>query len=257
MSDLESAGARPDLPQTAPRSDAAAGESPARTATLGRPGLLHLLTLFVAVATVVLHLMGEELHRAYLRYWHLDAGLFPKTSDWLLIYGYHGSTYVIAEALVLAWHYLAWLPVVVVCFAAYLWLLVKPLSLNGPAGAWRARLPLSLFRALAWLASSILLLVGLVSTMVLVLVLALVPALLAQHAGVRMAMKEAEDFRRGCDQSKAACVLVRKEGRALATGYILESSVTHIALFDANLRRAIALPREGTDTLSLREPPAP
>lgn len=254
MSHLEPADDHIDASETSRQSKPSASQSPVRTPTLGRLGLLHLLTLFVAVATVVLHLMGEELHRAYLKYWYLDAGLFPKTTDWLLIYGYHGSMHVITEALVLAWRHLVWFPLIVVCFAAYLWLLVKPLSLNG-AGAWRARLPPPLFRALAWLASSALLLVGLVSTVVLVLIVALVPAVLAQHAGVRMAMREADDFQRGCEQSKAACVLVRKEGRALAKGYILESSVTHIALFDADLRRAIALPREGTDTLSLRELP--
>ena len=116
MTDLKSAEAQLEARDISQQQDVAVGHSAVLRPTPGRLGLLHLLTLFVAVATVVLHLMGEELHRAYLHHWHMDAGLFPKTTDWLLIYGYHGSTYVISEALVLAWQHVAWLPVVLVCF---------------------------------------------------------------------------------------------------------------------------------------------
>lgn len=49
--------------------------------------MLSLSTAIVAAGTVTLHLIGDVRHRFYLKYWGIDASLFPKTTDWILING--------------------------------------------------------------------------------------------------------------------------------------------------------------------------
>lgn len=213
-----------------------------------------MFTALAAVATIVLHLMGEELHRAYLQYWHLDVGLFPKTTDWLLIYGYHASAALLVETLALVLKYWWWLPAVVLSLAVYLWLLFLPLRLPGFLDRRLARLTARATRALAWVTISAASIIGLIATIYLVLAVAIAPALLARHVGEKMAAKEYADFQLGCEQSKATCVQLRKEGRILAQGHVLESSATHIALYEASTKRSVALPRDGTETAPMRGP---
>ncbi len=52
--------------------------------------MLSLLTALVAVDTVTLHVVGVASHRAYLQYWGIDAGVFPRSTDLVLINGYYG-----------------------------------------------------------------------------------------------------------------------------------------------------------------------
>lgn len=113
----------------------------ARPAWFGVRGLLPLFTALVAITSVLLHLMGEELHRAYLHHWHLDVGLFPKSTDWLLIYGFYGAMVVLAEAVSLVVGHLLWVPLVVVGLALYIGLLLTPLALPAAIARWRITWP--------------------------------------------------------------------------------------------------------------------
>jgi len=46
--------------------------------------LLGVLTAFVGLGTVTLHVMGMASHRAYMQFWGIDSGVLPKTTDQVL-----------------------------------------------------------------------------------------------------------------------------------------------------------------------------
>ena len=67
--------------------------------------------------------------------------------------------------------------------------------------------------------------------------------------------RHAADFKKGCVQSKVQCIELRRDGNAVATGYLLDSSNTHIANFDTAVKRARALPRDGLELVAGGPPP--
>lgn len=201
-------------------------QAAARPAGPGVRGLLPLFTILIAVTSVVLHLMGEELHCAYLQHWHLDVGLFPKSTDWLLINGFYGAMVVLAEGVLMVIEHAFWIPLVVIALGLYIGLLLTPLALPAAIVRWRTTWPRWIERTVALLVGAALLLTALLATLFLVFFLALIPSRLARHAGEKLAADHSQDFGRGCEASKIACVLVRKDGRELARGHVLESSTT-------------------------------
>lgn len=60
-----------------------------------------------------------------------------------------------------------------------------------------------------------------------------VPAALGETAGKSAAENEALEYGKGCQLSKMSCVELKREGEVIATGFVLDSSPSHIAIFDA------------------------
>lgn len=226
--------------------------TPASRAKVERGAVIAMLTALVAIGGVVFHLVGEETHRAYLRYWNVDTGLFPKSTDWLLINAYYGSVIGMAQAINFVLKYWVWAPVVLLALAWYLWILMSPFSLarlNPDGWKW---LPKKLVRPAAFVVAAAGIMVVLLVTLCFAFIVAIVPAKFGDHVGQYIASSDARDFREGCERSKASCVVLRKDGKDIASGYVLDSSPSHVAVFDVELKRARSLPRDGIETLSLR-----
>ncbi|MDT4864916.1 hypothetical protein FQZ97_996920 [compost metagenome] len=80
-----------------------------------------------------------------------------------------------------------------------------------------------------------------------------IPAIVGETAGRAIAEREEIEYRKnGCVTAKYSCVEVLKDGTAIAKGFIMESSVSHLAIFDTDLRRTRLLSREGTQVLTRR-----
>jgi hypothetical protein len=58
-------------------------------------------------------------------------------------------------------------------------------------------------------------------------------------------------FKKGCKASKQRCIELRRDGVVVATGYHLDSSVTHVAIFDVAINKARAVSREGVEVVSV------
>src|SRR5690606_3716016 len=77
-------------------------------------------------SAVLLHLIGNALHRTYFSQWGIDTGPFPKSSDWLVIMGYYGIWSALARALLDAvrnWYFVF---MICVALALYVGFLVNP-----------------------------------------------------------------------------------------------------------------------------------
>lgn len=219
------------------------------------PTALSLLTVLVAAGTVTLHLIGDVRHRQYLKYWGIDAGLFPKTADWILINGYYGVVDRFVAILIAMVGNLHWLAAAAVILGVYIFILLLPGSgAPGEAPAWLLRQPEWRRRLIRQM-----LLTGLFVSVVpcalfLLTAFMVVPAALGETAGKAAAENEASEYRKGCQTSKIPCVELKGEVGVISTGFVLDSSPSHIAIFDAQLQRSRVLALEKLEVVSSRIP---
>lgn len=217
---------------------------PRKLFSISLPTALSLLTALVALGTVTLHLIGDVSHRQYLKFWGIDAGLFPKATDWVLINGYYGVVDRFVAILLAMLRNLHWLAAAAVILGVYLFVLLSPAS--GAPG----KVPSWLLRQAEWrrrLFRNLLLTGVFVSVAPCALFLftafMVVPAALGETAGKAAAENEASEYKKGCNKSRIPCVELKADGKVLVEGFILDSSPSHIAIFDARLQngRVIAL----------------
>lgn len=209
------------------------------------------LTAFVATATVVLHMVGVVSHEFFLRHWSVEADLFPKSTDWLLIHGYYalfgrfvaGLQVVTSEVLIFIGVALG----LGLYVALLLWISEFDSTTWDEVGLLLPRRA----RAFARRAALTFLVVVLLPFCLFVLTAFMaIPAALGEAAGTASAEQRAADFKKGCKESKQRCIELRRDGVAFATGYHLDSSATHIAIFDVAINKARAVSREGVEVVS-------
>lgn len=217
----------------------------------GLSSMLAALAALTAVAAALLHFVGFTMHRSYLRFWGIDSDMFPKPPDWLLISGYYGAVDRFAATLRSISGEVFLFLLVAFGTSLYLALLLSPASF-GADGLLRllSRVPLRIrgFVRRSILAFLVILLaplglIGLTTLMAL-------PAALGELAGTSAAERQIEDFKQGCTAPKVRCVDLRRDGNAFATGPVLDSSPTHIVIFDVKLGRARLLSRDGVEVVA-------
>lgn len=213
--------------------------------------LAKIGAITAAIGGVSLHLMGQAAHRVYLNQMGVNAGHFPKTTDWFVINGY----YSLAELFL----------VFVKAFSAHTWqimLSILALSLYmycmEKLGGWvRAKDPARRLAGLpAWVSdltrnlfASTFVLVGIPIAIMFVMIILLLPAVVGETAGKDVAARELVRFASGCDRDKSnasvLCSQIVLDGKVLATGYIIDASQSHVAIFDPATRRTMVVETAG------------
>jgi hypothetical protein len=216
---------------------------------------LSSLTALVAIGTVTLHLIGDLRHRHYLKFWGIDAGLFPKTTDWILINGYYGAVDRFVAILTAMLGNLSWMAVAAVILGLYVFILLSPVGgSSGKAPAWLLRQPPWRLRLIQQMLLTAAFVAAVPCALFLLIALMVVPAALGEAGGKISAEKEASEYRKGCLHSKIPCVEVKAEAKTIATGFVLDSSLSRIAIFDAQLQRARVIELEKLELISGRTP---
>ena len=233
-------------------------ESPRRPIRPTWSGVLSLLTALVAVGTVTLHVVGVASHRAYLQYWGIDVGVFPKSTDLVLINGYYGLVNQSALAFLGILAHVGWWTAAAIGVALSLFVLLSRWDAgSGAVAKWLAGYDgwiQRLVRCLAgtWLVAGAI--PGLPMAWPAVMV---VPDAVGAASGRAHAEREAVEFNKGCEKSKHMCVELRKGSQTLGSGFVLDGSPSYIAIFDAQLNRARVIPREAVELISGRAPVLP
>lgn len=201
---------------------------------------------------LLLHFIGATSHRVYLQALRLDPGLFPKTTDWIVISGYYTLIDRIAVMLKLISD--NWLATVLGVFGLCVYLfVVRVLSqyvekkLSGKIHpkwlkSWRGDLLESvLISCLVYLSVPLALLF--------LMVLMIPPAALAETAGLDSARRDLALFKNGCVNATpiSGCLALRKGAELMAYGFLVDSTDSHIAIFDVGQQRARAFERAGTE----------
>ncbi|MFA6016254.1 MAG: hypothetical protein WC742_14435 [Gallionellaceae bacterium] len=193
-------------------------------------------------------MMGFLSYRTYFTEWGIDPGLFPHSTDAIIINGF----YVLADRTVAIFSatsqntYLA----VAAGLTVYIFLIFRMGTLGKYLRSpWR---PPEWLTDLAKSAMMTSVIMGVVPFAVVVSVIVLVtPADLGERTGRSQAKEEMKRYLAGCNQkdAKDKCIEIRREGKTVAHGFLIESSESHIALFDVDKKQARALEREGTELL--------
>lgn len=227
--------------------------APSSRPRLSLQAALSVLAALAATGAVCLHLLGGQIHRTYLRQWAVDADLFPKAADWILSGGYNGLVTFGIQSLTAIFHNFLWVLLASIPLGVYVWLLLSPLGLDRLQTKQWVWLQTAWGKVAGYVLKSLLALVFLPFALFLAVAIAAIPAVIAESVGKSAAEQELADFHLGCEKSKAVCVQFLKGGNEVAKGYILDSSPSHIALFDVNLQRSRTLPREGLEGVATRK----
>jgi len=215
---------------------------------------LSLLTAVAASGGVTLHLMGDATHSTYLGHWGLDAGLFPKATDWILITGYSTAFDRGIAILRLMGANALWALVTLLVLSLYFALLQSPGLGTRKQPAWLARQSARVRRFIRSAFSAMLFVCALFLLLATLLMFAAVPVVLGASTGRAAVEREMKDYAKGCDRAISICVQLKKGNDTVGTGFILDSSPTHIAIFDVVQQRARSLSREGIETVAMRAP---
>lgn len=203
---------------------------------------------------LLLHFLGAISHRTYLNALSLDAGLFPRTTDWTMITGYYMAMdrFTAMFSLFVA---NAWIALVgMFSMALYMFCVQQAgrfteQKLKGTAPPrWLKGWPAELASVLM-IASIVCLSIPL--TLALAILLMVGPAALAETAGQQAAQRDLAQFRKGCAAALATakCMEIHKNGTLVARGFLIDSTESHIAIFDVDQQRAHAMERAGTELL--------
>lgn len=217
------------------------------------PTLLSFLTAFVATGTIALHLIGVVRHRQYLHFWGIDADLFPKATDWILINGYYGIVdrfSVILKTIIENWH---WLGIASILIGAYIFVLQTPAS-NTPGklkewvlrrAEWQQRLARYIFLTTMAVAMTPLTLILLTAFMV-------IPAALGESGGTASAESMKIELMKGCELAKIVCIELRKDEKVISKGFVLDTSASYVAIFDTKIQRSRVIPLENIELVATR-----
>lgn len=232
-------------------SEEKSSKQPVEQLALQWPAMLRVLTVFIAVGTVALHLIGAVRHRQYLRFWGVDAGLFPKATDWILINGYYGVFDRFTAILKTISSNLLWLVVATLLIGVYVFVLQTPVpEAPGKVTAWILKRPKwqqRLFRSLMFTALGMAMMP---LTLVLLTALMVIPAALGESGGAAVAASQRAELAKGCEQAKAVCTEIKKDGAVIAKGFVLDTSASYVAIFDTELQRSRVIPLEKMELVS-------
>lgn len=216
--------------------------------------LAKILATVGTVGGVVMHVIGYVCHATYLRAWGIDPGLFPKSIDDLAITGYYAfmdrSVTFLSLLETQALSLVGYGSVVV----AYFFVLFrfarsdksdKVLHKLRQTPGWVR----DLLKSAGIVAAAF---TSLPVALMLVIVVLVLPAGCGEAVGKVIAEREQEKFSTGCDSAlgKQKCIELHKEGKLIARGFLIDSSTSHIAIFDADSERPRAIERSGTEVLA-------
>jgi hypothetical protein len=220
-------------------------------------GLLKILAAFSVAAGISLHFLGHVSHETYLRLWGLDTGLFQKPAYWTSVNGYYTFFDRVVSGftiLVESWKTLGLLWLVAIGLVSYLSFLTFFSETPTPKKLrdWTARLPAWLQRTCVCIGVSTAFTMFVPAALLLIAISLAIPEYLGDSHGKAAFEKDIARFRNGCESSepRLICLEILRDGESIANGFLIDSSATHIALFDVDRQNARIIERSGTEISS-------
>jgi len=220
--------------------------------------LAKIGAISAAIGGVSLHLMGQVAHRIYLQQMGVSAGHFPKTADWLVINGYYtlGTRFLALMKAFFSHTLLIALAIVVLGVYMYgMDVLSRWLKSKAPA-LKLAGLPAWASDVIRNLLASAFVVIGIPIAVMFMMLVLLLPAVVGETAGKDVAAKEMTSFMAGCDSGESNtpsnCSQIVMDGKVLATGYIIDASESHVAVFDPVTRRTTVMEMAGKTVIGKR-----
>lgn len=215
-----------------------------------------LAKIMAAVGTVgglVMHLVGYITHQSYLTAWGIDPGLFPKAVDDIAMTGYYAVIDRSASILSImkdeAWKLLG--PGVAIMVYAFILLRLSKSEKRKKIVRVFQQIPDWVSDLAKSLGVTTVVLGSVPIALFLTIFALFVPAIFGHTYGISLAEREQKTYMAGCTQAGSSkCIELRKDGKTIARGFTLESSTSHLAIFDVHEMRARAIERAGTELIA-------
>lgn len=213
-----------------------------------------LIAALASIGGVLLHLIGYISYLSYISAWGLESGPFHKDIDEILFMGYLAIMDRSNNALSLIgeqkWPIFGfWIALTV-----YAFLMFRQDKSDTREKAKRIfqRLPNWVPDLLGSVLGSTLTLALFPVGLLFVLVVTALPVGIGDSFGKSLADTNYKKFVAGCENVTRGnrCLEIRKDGKLVAHGFVIDSSASHIALFDVDLQRARTVVREGTELIA-------
>lgn len=226
-----------------------------------KPNWTSLAKIGAATATVgglSLHLIGQVAHRVYLSRMGINAGQFPKTTDWLVINGYYTLGEQFLGLMRAFFAHTGLIVLAILGLGVYMYgmeILGQWLNTKAPVAKF-TWLPPWASDVIRNLLASTFVLIGIPVAVMFMMLVLLLPAVIGETAGKDMAAKETTRFMAGCDSGESStpanCSQIVMDGKVLATGYIIDASQSHVAIFDPVTRRTTVMEMAGRTVIGTR-----
>lgn len=219
--------------------------------------LLKWSPFLITIGGLALHVAGSRYHEARIAAWGLDADLFPKPVEWVLMTGYHVILNTIAAGYLYLKTYWWKLALWGLCLAIASFVMVM-LALHNKEDAPKRALFAWLKRLTRWLLAlglttsyvSVVCLFILFAPLLLVGVLYL-PSQFGKEAGDKVANAQLTQYSEGCETGvlKHRCIVFKGDGLPELKGFLVESSDSQLAVYLPGQKLVQVLKREGVELL--------
>lgn len=237
-----------------PISEDASRFVPAQSKSFPWANVAKVFAAIGAVGGLILPLMGYVTHQSYLTTWGIDPGLFPQTANDMVVTGFFALTDRLANIVTIFNNNLGSIAVVGIAVAVYAFVVLwvgkaidrdKATKLCKKLPQWCAELA-------GTLAMTAFGLIGVPIALAFATIILVVPILLADSFGHSWAERQQNALTTACDGKSLAgkCIELLKNEKVIAKGFTIESSLSHIALFDVTEKRVRAFERAGTELRS-------
>jgi len=220
--------------------------------------LTKLGAISAAIGGVSLHLMGQVAHRVYLQHMGVSADQFPKTTDWLAINGYYTLGGQLLGLMKAFFAHAGLIVLAILGFGVYMYgmeILGRWLKSKAPA-LKLAGLPAWASDVIRNLLASAFVVIGIPVAVMFMMLVLLLPAIVGETAGKDVAAKEMTRFMAGCDRGElntsANCSQIVMDGKVLATGYVIDASQSHVAIFNPETQRTTVMETAGKTVIGKR-----
>ncbi|GAA5168696.1 hypothetical protein [Viridibacterium curvum] len=204
---------------------------------------------------------GSRYHEARIAAWGLDADLFPKPVEWVLMTGYYVMIGAIADAYLYLKTYWWKLALWGLCLASACFIMVmlvlneKDQVLKRTLSAWMKRFPR--WMLVLGLSSSYFAAVGLFILHVPLLfgTVLYLPSQLGKEAGDKVANAQLTQYSEGCETGvlKHRCIVFKRDGLPELKGFLVESSDSQLVVYLPGQKLVQVMKREGVE-LVMRVP---
>ncbi|QJQ03437.1 hypothetical protein C798_25330 [Herbaspirillum rubrisubalbicans Os34] len=216
-------------------------------------GPSKVLAVLVVGAAIAMHLAGHISHDKYLRFFGLDPSVFPRDTFGTQVIGYYVFSDFLSvgfEVLIKNLHKLTVISLATtayfVCFYFFMesaWVKRSQERAKGKKGGWRF--------VLYAFAMTMMFVVGLPVMFAAGAVVTAIPSELATAYAKRRYQNDMKHFLDGCKSDKQEldyrCSEVKLDGKVIAKGFLIDSSSTHLAIFDADAQQGRVFERDKTE----------
>lgn len=213
--------------------------------------LVAAIAAFGTIGGIVLHVLGYVYHQAYLTTWNIDAGLFPKSIDDVAMLGYYALMDRSLYILLAIYENLLLLTFFATGLIGYAYVLLRfgNSDKQSKLAYMVRRVPERMRDLLVSTVAAIVAVAVFPVGLVVALFVMLVPAVAGEAVGKQVAKNQKEKFVAGCssEYGKEKCIELRRDGKVVTRGFLIDSSTTHVAIFDVDERQPRVIERAGTE----------